>query len=104
MAAHIYTIDPQKMKDYLTTLHNTFNMPIMVTEFACHVRSNLSPPSYLAIDRLLQDFSKGPDEQASEQQVWAFMTSVTQWMDETDWIVKYFAYGMCDNSRWKLQS
>ena len=53
MAAHIYTIDPQKMIDYLTTLHGTFNMPIMVTEFACHVRCNLSPPSYLAIDRLL---------------------------------------------------
>ena len=52
MAAHIYTTDPQDMINYLTKLHNTFNMDIWVTEFACEVRCNLSLPFCSAIDRI----------------------------------------------------
>lgn len=53
MAAHIYTTDAQTLITYLTNLHNEFGLDIWVTEFACQVRCNLSPPSYLAIDRSL---------------------------------------------------
>jgi hypothetical protein len=74
MAAHIYKTNAQDMIDYLTTLHNTFHMDIWVTEFAC------------------QDFNNGP--QCSQSEVFAFMTTVTKWMDDTDWIAHYFAYGV----------
>jgi len=77
MAAHIYANDAQKMIDYLTTLHNTFNMPLWVTEFAC------------------QSFTSDP--QCDENQTFAFMSTVTQWMDETEWIQMYFAYGVMNN-------
>jgi len=77
MAAHIYTTDPQKMIDYLTTLHTTFGMNLWVTEFAC------------------QSFTNEP--QCDEAQTFAFMSAVTQWMDQTEWIEMYFAYGVMNN-------
>lgn len=74
MAAHIYTTDAQDMINYLTTLHTTFNMDIMVTEFAC------------------QSFTGAP--QCDLSQAMAFMSTVTKWMDETPWIARYSAYGV----------
>jgi len=74
MAAHIYATSSEDVINYLTGLHNQFQMPLWVTEFAC------------------QSFTGGP--QCTESQVTDFATNVTQWMDETDFIVKYFPYGV----------
>jgi hypothetical protein len=75
LAAHIYTTSSETLISYLTGLHNTFNLPIYVTEFA------------------YQDFTGGP--QASDvSQVFSFAGAVTQWMEETDYIVKYFPYSV----------
>ena len=52
MAAHVYHTDAGSVIDYLTGLHNMFGMTLWVTEWACQVRRNLSPPSCLAIDRI----------------------------------------------------
>jgi len=74
MAAHCYATTSQEVIDYLTGLHDTFGMSIWVTEFAC------------------QSFTGG--YQCNEDQVFAFMNNLIQWMDETPWIEKYFYYGM----------
>jgi len=71
MAVHYYGTDATQMINYLIELHNTFNRPIWVTEFAC------------------QDFSyrtKCPS-------AYEFLSTVKKFMDNTDWVEAYFAFG-----------
>jgi hypothetical protein len=73
-AVHVYTNSFQEMIDYLKDFYNTFQKPIWVTEFACN------------------DFSNGscPD-------VYEFMGKVQSFMDQTDWIHGYSAFGVEHN-------
>ncbi|KAF8803704.1 hypothetical protein BYT27DRAFT_7108977 [Phlegmacium glaucopus] len=74
VALHWYGTNAQAFIAYVTDFHTTFNRNIWVTEFAC------------------QDFAGGP--QADQDQVFAFMKTVTSWMDSTSFVEKYFAFGV----------
>jgi hypothetical protein len=74
LALHWYGTDPQEFIKYLQDFHSTFNLPIWPTEFAC------------------QNFSGGA--QCSSDQVWNFMKTVKDFMDNTPWVAKYFAFGV----------
>ncbi|KAF9452042.1 glycoside hydrolase family 128 protein [Macrolepiota fuliginosa MF-IS2] len=73
IALHWYGTDANEFIDYVTDFHTTFGKPIWVTEFAC------------------QDFSK--NQQCSWDKVFSFMNTVTSWMDKTDYVQEYFAFG-----------
>ncbi|GLB33625.1 putative expressed protein [Lyophyllum shimeji] len=73
VALHFYGTDPQAMIDYLIDMHNTFNLPIWPTEFAC------------------ESFSGG--KQCSKDDVFNFMSKVKNFMDNTGWVQHYFAFG-----------
>lgn len=73
IALHWYGTDPQNFIDYVTDMHNTFNKPIWVTEFAC------------------QNFAGGA--QCSWDQVFSFMRKVTGFMDSASFVQEYFAFG-----------
>jgi hypothetical protein len=73
MAVHWYGTDPQAFIAYLKDFHNTFNRPLYVTEYAC------------------QNFGGGA--QCTADQVWAFTRTVTEFMDNTSWVVAYFPFG-----------
>ncbi|KIY72163.1 glycoside hydrolase family 128 protein [Cylindrobasidium torrendii FP15055 ss-10] len=73
VATHYYDVSVQGFIDYQTKYHNQFNLPILVTEFAC------------------QNFNGGA--QCSDDEISNFNTKTTQWMDSTDWILKYMAFG-----------
>jgi hypothetical protein len=70
---HWYDKGVQKFKDYVTDFHDTFNMNIWVTEYAC------------------QDFNGG--EQCSEGEIWNFLQETVQWMEATPWIERYAWFG-----------
>jgi len=77
---HYYGTDVKDFIAYMTKFHNQFNLPIMVTEFAC------------------TDFSG--KVQPNPGQVREWMAGVIQWMESTSWIVAYFAFGITDGSLW----
>ncbi|KAF8076205.1 glycosyl hydrolase catalytic core-domain-containing protein [Lyophyllum atratum] len=73
VALHFYGTDPQAMINYLIDMHNTFNLPIWPTEYAC------------------QNFGGG--KQCSKDDVFNFMSKTKKFMDETPWLKHYFAFG-----------
>ncbi|KAF9521061.1 glycoside hydrolase family 128 protein [Hydnum rufescens UP504] len=74
LAIHIYVTGVSTFKSMATDFHNSFGLTMWISEFAC------------------QDFVGGP--QASMSHIWEFMTQVTQWMNEQNWIEAYFAFGL----------
>ncbi|KIK08407.1 glycoside hydrolase family 128 protein [Laccaria amethystina LaAM-08-1] len=74
IAVHYYGTSPQDFINYITDIHNTFNLDVFVTEFAC------------------QNFGGGA--QCSDSDVTNFMDTVTGFMDSTSWVKKYFAFGL----------
>ncbi|EKM80218.1 hypothetical protein AGABI1DRAFT_113420 [Agaricus bisporus var. burnettii JB137-S8] len=77
LAVHFYGTDAQDLIDYVEDMHATFGKQVWVTEFAC------------------QDFSGG--QQSNQQQVTEFMQKVTAYMDHTDKVGQYFAFGALTN-------
>jgi len=73
IALHWYDVGAQNFIDYVTDFHNTFNLNIWVTEFAC------------------QNFNGGA--QCSDSDVWNFMQTTTSWMDSTSWVERYAWFG-----------
>jgi hypothetical protein len=71
LAVHYYGTDATDMINYLIELHDTFNMNIWVTEFAC------------------QDFSY----RTTCSNAYEFLGTVKTFMDNTEWIGAYFAFG-----------
>ncbi|KAH9844054.1 glycosyl hydrolase catalytic core-domain-containing protein [Rhodofomes roseus] len=79
-AVHVYTTSADDFKSYLNKYHDTLGSScnaIHVTEFAC------------------QNFGGG--DQPDTGAIWSFYSDVIQWMDSTDWIQSYFAFGILDN-------
>jgi len=74
VAIHYYDITPEGFIEYIENWHNTFNVPVYPTEFAC------------------QNYNQGP--QCSESQVQNFMTTIINYMENADWVPMYFAYGV----------
>ncbi|EGO27416.1 hypothetical protein SERLADRAFT_382210 [Serpula lacrymans var. lacrymans S7.9] len=74
VAFHYYSTSESDFATYATQLHNQFNLPIWVTEFAD------------------QDFSGGA--QADQSAVWNFAGTIKQFVDETDWMEAAFPFGV----------
>ncbi|KAF9520385.1 glycoside hydrolase family 128 protein [Hydnum rufescens UP504] len=75
LAVHYYGNTAEGLISYLEKFWQTFGIPIWLTEFAC------------------QDFT-GKNNQCDSGQVWAFMETATSWMDSTDYVHAYFAFGI----------
>lgn len=73
MAIHFYGTAASDFISYVQDIHATFGREIWVTEFAC------------------QSFSGGP--QCDQQHANDFMREVTAFMDGTDYVSQYFAFG-----------
>jgi O-glycosyl hydrolase len=74
IAVHWYGTDAQVFIKYLQETHAIYGRPLYVTEFAC------------------QNFTGGA--QCSADQIWSFMRTVTAFMDNTSWVVAYYAFGV----------
>lgn len=74
VAFHFYGTDAQDFISYATQLHNTYNLPIWVTEFAD------------------QSFSGGA--QATQDEVYAFASTVANFVDSTSWFEAAFPFGV----------
>ncbi|KAF8623444.1 hypothetical protein AX15_006386 [Amanita polypyramis BW_CC] len=72
IAMHFYGTNATDMVNYMIDLHQTFQKPIWVTEFAC------------------TDFT-GQKHCSSASD---FLTQVKGFMDNTDWVHAYFAFGV----------
>ncbi|KAI6152077.1 glycosyl hydrolase catalytic core-domain-containing protein [Pisolithus tinctorius] len=75
IAFHAYTTDAQSIIDYATTLYNTYNLPVWITEFAD------------------QNYS-GTGGQASMDEVWSFASTITNFVANTDWLEVAFPFGV----------
>ncbi|KAK0206234.1 glycosyl hydrolase catalytic core-domain-containing protein [Desarmillaria ectypa] len=73
IATHYYDVSASDFIAYQNKFHDTFGLPILVTEYAC------------------QNFNNGP--QCTSDEIWSFMTTTTAWMDSTDWIISYMWFG-----------
>ncbi|KAJ7499091.1 glycosyl hydrolase catalytic core-domain-containing protein [Mycena latifolia] len=73
IATHYYGTDLEEFKTYVTYWHDTYNLPVYVTEYAD------------------QDFNGGP--QASMDQIWAFMTGATEFMNANSWVKAHCWFG-----------
>jgi hypothetical protein len=71
LATHYYGTDATDLISYLIELHDTFNMPIWLTEFAC------------------MDFSY----RTSCTDPFGFLATAKAFMDVTPWVHAYFAFG-----------
>jgi hypothetical protein len=74
VAVHWYDVGSQSFIDYINLWYTTYNKDIWVTEFAC------------------QNFNGGA--QCTGDEITAFMTTVTQYMDGQSWVVGYAAFGV----------
>ncbi|KAI6047353.1 glycosyl hydrolase catalytic core-domain-containing protein [Pisolithus marmoratus] len=79
IAFHAYTNDAQSVIDYATTLHNTYNLPVWITEFAD------------------QNYS-GTGGQADMNAVWSFASTIVNFVDNTDWLEVAFPFGKANSS------
>jgi hypothetical protein len=74
ITVHWYDVGFPKFKEYVENFHSgTGYRTIWVTEFAC------------------QNFNGGA--QCSHDEVWAFVTEASRWMDQTEWIGGYAPFG-----------
>jgi len=75
-SVHWYGTDAQAFQDYITNFYNTFQKPIVVTEFAYTDWVNMSP---------------------ADSDVQNFMTTTMSWMDSQDYVYGYMWFGMWDS-------
>ncbi|KAJ7179297.1 glycosyl hydrolase catalytic core-domain-containing protein [Mycena filopes] len=73
IATHYYGTDLEEFKSYVTYWHDTYNLPVYITEYAD------------------QDFNGGP--QASMDEIWAFMEGATAFFNENDWVKAHCWFG-----------
>jgi len=74
ITVHWYDVGFPNFKSYVENYHSsTGYRTIWVTEFAC------------------QNFNGGA--QCSHDDIWAFVTEATRWMDSTEWIGGYAPFG-----------
>ncbi|KAL0569783.1 hypothetical protein V5O48_012175 [Marasmius crinis-equi] len=73
IALHYYGTSADELINYLTDIHNTFQKPIWLTEYAC------------------QNFSGGA--QCSPDEIKAFMDKVKHFAETTDWVQQYCWFG-----------
>lgn len=93
---HAYTTDFATFKNLVTGWHDAFGLPMIVSEFACHVSGYTYMPETTGA-KPRQTFGRGP---VTQQAVHDFMGQTTAWMDGVDWIVKYAWFGAVRNAQW----
>lgn len=74
IALHWYGTNATEFIRYIVDFHDTFQLPIWVTEWACH------------------DFV-GITGQCDQDQVWEFMSTTQGFMDDMDWVERYAWFG-----------
>jgi len=74
LSIHYYATTAAGFISYMELWHDTFKLPMMVTEFAC------------------QNFDGGA--QCSESEVQDFMTTSINWMESSSFVTAYFAFGV----------
>jgi len=74
---HYYDVSASGFITYMKLWHDTFKLPLMVTEFAC------------------QSFTGR--RQCSQSEVDSFLTESINFMENTPWIHAYFAFGIMEN-------
>ncbi|KAL1407101.1 hypothetical protein Q8F55_006515 [Vanrija albida] len=80
LAVHVYTTTFDDFRRQVENYHDTFKLPIIVTEFAMtSFDPNVPPPQ-------------------SMQQVHDFMGQTTAWLDATDWIERFAWFGAVRNA------
>ncbi|KAK6905371.1 hypothetical protein L486_02163 [Kwoniella mangroviensis CBS 10435] len=80
LAVHVYTTTFDSFVKTIENYWNTFQLPIIVTEFA------------------MQSFDPNVPGPQSQQQVHDFMGQTTKWLDETPYIFKYSWFLACRDS------
>ncbi|KAH0826911.1 glycosyl hydrolase catalytic core-domain-containing protein [Lanmaoa asiatica] len=75
IAFHFYGTDPGAFVEHATTLHETYNKPIWITEFAD------------------QNFS-GSGGQASTSDIYGFQSAIIEFVENTPWIEAAFPFGV----------
>eukprot|EP00753_Platysulcus_tardus_P017719 PLAT6468.1.p1 GENE.PLAT6468.1~~PLAT6468.1.p1 ORF type:complete len:401 (+),score=-6.10 PLAT6468.1:124-1203(+) len=73
LAMHWYDVSADAFIAYVEDFHNTFNLPIWVTEYAC------------------QNFNGGA--QCSDSEIASFMAQTTNFMDGADYVQAYMWFG-----------
>ncbi|KAF8520104.1 hypothetical protein JB92DRAFT_1926486 [Gautieria morchelliformis] len=73
LACHWYDISGDALIAYLNDLHDTFGLPMWLTEFAC------------------QNFNGGA--QCSSGDVWGFQAQVTAFMESADYMLMFMPFG-----------
>ncbi|TDL19875.1 glycoside hydrolase [Rickenella mellea] len=77
VAIHWYDVNATAFQAYLEDFHNTFQLPIWVTEWDC------------------QNYNNGP--QCTQTDVNAFLNQTQSFMDATEWVERYAWYGVMEN-------
>ncbi|KAL5531485.1 hypothetical protein ACEPAG_4362 [Sanghuangporus baumii] len=77
VALHWYDVNATQFQLYLEDFHDTFQLPIWVTEWADH--------------------NFNGDDQPSFEEVVAFLNQTQGFMDATDWIERYAWFGVMEN-------
>jgi len=72
IGVHVYTDDIDTFKTMVTSYYTTFNLPVVVSEFACFTFGGTTP---------------------SQDQVNSFMSQATSWLDSQPWVIKYAWFG-----------
>ncbi|KAK8845477.1 hypothetical protein IAR55_006190 [Kwoniella newhampshirensis] len=75
LAVHIYTTTFEDFVAKMEMYHDTFRLPIFLTEFA------------------MQSFDPNVPGPKNQQQVHDFMGQTTKWLDETYWVIRYAWFG-----------
>ncbi|KAI0058321.1 glycoside hydrolase [Artomyces pyxidatus] len=78
IALHWYDVDADAFKAYLQDFHQTFNLNLWVTEWACQNYNDVKA-------------------QCSQDDIYQFMNNTESFMDETDYVERYAWFGAMEN-------
>jgi hypothetical protein len=73
-----YYVNSTQFESYLIDFHNTFMLPLWVTEWACQNYNDLNA-------------------QCSQADVYLFMAETQSFMDNTEWVERYAWFGAMEN-------
>ncbi|TYJ56763.1 hypothetical protein B9479_002533 [Cryptococcus floricola] len=80
VSMHLYTTDVDDFKTQVKKFHETYGLPLVLSEFACH--------------------SFGGDSTCSASEASTFMAETTKWLDQQDWVIKYAWFGAVRDSEY----
>ncbi|WVQ68045.1 uncharacterized protein L199_006251 [Kwoniella botswanensis] len=81
LALHWYDLVPQNFIEHIQYYHNTYNLPVWVTEYA--------PQNFSVFNPATNEY----DGQATYVEVQTFMDITTAYMKSVDWVERWFWFG-----------